>query len=174
MPIGDSDTNTFLFDENDWTKLKPFVLVDFLGETSQEQIIMQVTQLLLIGRSMEEISKKVEGHYITAFKKVFWIIFPCGTCFSVIVLSLVINISPLRNDTFSFVMSRERFKLIMRFLIFGKELLEADDLLAKVRFLINHQNNTISEIYITHKELFVYRSMMLWRERLSLMWYIKR
>lgn len=58
-------------------------------------------------------------------------------------------------------MSRERFELIMRFLIFGKEPLEADDLLAKIRFLINHQNNAISKIYITQKGLFLDESIML-------------
>ena len=58
-------------------------------------------------------------------------------------------------------MSRERFELIMRFRIFGKEPLEADDLLAKIRFLINHQNNTISKIYITQKGLFLDESIML-------------
>ena len=63
--------------------------------------------------------------------------------------------------TYCSAMSRERIELIMRFLIFGKEPLEADDLLAKIRFLINHQNNTISKIYITQKGLFLDESIML-------------
>ena len=68
-----------------------------------------------------------------------------------------------KNDMFSSVMSRERFQSIMRFLHFGDEPQQPDDCLAKVRFLINQLNNTMPEIHISHKELSLDESMMLWR-----------
>ena len=64
---------------------------------------------------------------------------------------------------FSSVMSRGRFQSIMRFLHFGDEPQQPDDCLAKVRFLINQLNNTMPEIHISHKELSLDESMMLWR-----------
>ena len=51
-----------------------------------------------------------------------------------------------KNDIFSSVMSQERFQSIMRFLPFGDKPQQPDDRLAKVRFLINHLNNTMPEI----------------------------
>ena len=78
-----------------------------------------------------------------------------------------------KNDMFPSVMSRERFQSIMRFLHFGDEPQQPDDRLAKVRFLINHLNNTMPEIYTPHKELSMDESMMLWRGRLVFRQYIK-
>ena len=78
-----------------------------------------------------------------------------------------------KNDMFPSVMSRERFQSIMRFLHFGDEPQQPDDRLAKVRFLINHLNNTMPEIYTPHKELSLDESMMLWRGRLVFRQYIK-
>ena len=74
---------------------------------------------------------------------------------------------------FSSVMPRERFQPIMRFLHFGDEPQQPDDRLAKVRFLINHLNNTMPEIYTPYKELSLDESMMLWRGRLVFRQYIK-
>ena len=61
----------------------------------------------------------------------------------------------------------------MWFLHFGDEPQQPDDRLAKVRFLINHLNNTMPEIYTPHKELSLDESMMLWRGRLVFRQYIK-
>ena len=55
------------------------------------------------------------------------------------------------------VMFRGRFQ----FLHFGDEPQQPDDHLAKVRFLINHLNNAVPEIYTTHKQLSLDESMML-------------
>ena len=63
---------------------------------------------------------------------------------------------------FSSVMSRGRFQSIMQFLHFGDEPQQPGDRLAKVRLLINHLNNTMPEIYKTHKELLLDKPMMLW------------
>ena len=78
-----------------------------------------------------------------------------------------------KNDMFPSVMSRERFQSIMRFLHSGDKPQQPDDRLAKVRFLINHLNNTMPEIYTPHKELSLDESMMLWRGRLVFRQYIK-
>ena len=79
-----------------------------------------------------------------------------------------------KNDMFPSVMSRERFQSIMQFLHFGDEPQQPDDRLAKVRFLINHLNNNMPEIYTPHKELSLDESMMLWSGRLVFRQYIKR
>ena len=50
----------------------------------------------------------------------------------------------------------------MRFLHFGNEPQQPDDHLGKVRFLINHLNNAMPEIYTPHKKLSLDESMMLW------------
>ena len=63
---------------------------------------------------------------------------------------------------FSSVMSRGRFQSIMRFLHFGNEPQQPDDHLGKVRFLINHLNNAMPEIYTPHKKLSLDESMMFW------------
>ena len=71
-----------------------------------------------------------------------------------------------KNDMFSSVMSRDRFQSIMHFLHFGYEPQQPDDRLSKVRFLINHLNNTMPEIYKPHIELSLDESMVLRRDRL--------
>ena len=78
-----------------------------------------------------------------------------------------------QNELFKSVMSRDRFQSIMRFLHFGEELNFQDDRLSKIRFLLNHLNNRIAEIYTPHKDLSLDESMMLWRGRLVFRQYIK-
>ena len=50
---------------------------------------------------------------------------------------------------------------------------QPDDRLAKVRFLINHLNNIMPQIYTSHKELSLDKSMMFWRSRLVFRQYVK-
>ena len=64
---------------------------------------------------------------------------------------------------FSSVVSQERFQSIIRFLHFGNESQQLDHGLAKMRFLINHLNNTTPGIYTPHEELSLDESIMLWR-----------
>ena len=70
-------------------------------------------------------------------------------------------------------MTRDRFTSIMRFLNFGEEPVNEDDRLGKIRFLINHLNTIVLEIFTPHKELSLDGSMMLWRWKLVLRQYIK-
>ena len=78
-----------------------------------------------------------------------------------------------KNKLFKSVMTRDRFTSIMCFLNFGEEPVYEDDRLGKIRFLINHLNATVPEIFIPHKELSLDESMMLWRRRLVFQQYIK-
>ena len=61
----------------------------------------------------------------------------------------------------------------MRFLNFGEEPVNEDDRLGKIRFLINHLNTIVLEIFTPQKEVSLDGSMMLWRGRLVLCQYIK-
>ena len=78
-----------------------------------------------------------------------------------------------KNDMLSSVMSRERFQSIMRFLHLGNEPQQPHDRFSKVRFLINHLNNTMPEIYTPQKELSLDESMVLWRDWLMFRQFIK-
>ena len=78
-----------------------------------------------------------------------------------------------KNDIFSSVMSRGRFQLIMRFLHFGNKPDFVDDRLGKVKMLIHHLNDTMSELFIPDKDLSIDESMMLFRGRLIFRQYIK-
>ena len=78
-----------------------------------------------------------------------------------------------RNESIPTVMSRERFQLIMRFLHFGNNPNFLDDRLGKVRLMLNHFNDTMSEIYVPGKDLSLDESMMLYRGRLVFRQYIK-
>ena len=77
------------------------------------------------------------------------------------------------NELFKSVMSRNRFQSIMRFFNFGKEPAFQDDRLRKIRFLLNHLNNTTAEVYTPDKDLSLDESMMLWGGRLVFRQYIK-
>ena len=77
------------------------------------------------------------------------------------------------NELFKSVMSRNRFQSIMRFLNFGEQPASQDDKLRKIRFLLNHLNNTTAEVYTPDKDLSLDESMMLWRGRLVFRQYIK-
>ena len=77
------------------------------------------------------------------------------------------------NELFKSVMSRNRFQWIMRFLNFGEEPAFQDDRLRKIRFLLNHRNNTTAEVYMPDKDLSLDKSMMLWRGRLVFHQYIR-
>ena len=70
-------------------------------------------------------------------------------------------------------MSRERFQLIMRFLHFGNKPDFVGDRLGKVRLLLHHINDTMSELYVPGKDLCIDESMMLFRGRLIFRQYIK-
>lgn len=78
-----------------------------------------------------------------------------------------------KNELFKSVMSRNRFQSIMRFLNFGEEPSFQNDRLSKVRFLLNHLNSTVADVYTPEKELSLDESMMLWRGRLVFRQYIK-
>ena len=78
-----------------------------------------------------------------------------------------------KNEMFKSVMPRDRFTSIMRFLNFGEEPATENDRLAKIRFLLNHLNNTVPELFTPDKELSLDESMMLWRGRLVFRQYIK-
>ena len=67
-----------------------------------------------------------------------------------------------RNAYIPKVMTRDRFHGIMRFLHFGNNEEIFDDRLSKVRFLLNHLNDTMRLIYIPVDRLSD-ESMMLWR-----------
>ena len=70
-------------------------------------------------------------------------------------------------------MARDRFTSIMLFLNFGEEPVNEDDRLGMIRFLINHLNTIVPEIFTPHKELLLDELMMLWRGRLVFRQYIK-
>ena len=53
-----------------------------------------------------------------------------------------------KNEFFSSVMSRARFEAILCFLHFGENPKFPNDRLAKVRLLVDHLNNTMSNIFI--------------------------
>ncbi|XP_057292564.1 piggyBac transposable element-derived protein 4-like [Hydractinia symbiolongicarpus] len=78
-----------------------------------------------------------------------------------------------KNELFKSKMSRNRFQSIMRFLNFGEEPSFQNDRLSKVRFLLNHHNSTVADVYTPEKELSLDESMMLWRGRLVFRQYIK-
>ena len=63
-------------------------------------------------------------------------------------------------------MSRARFEAIMRFLHFGDGPTFAGDRLGKVRLLINHLNQVMSDLYVPDENVSLDDSMMLWRGRL--------
>ena len=63
-------------------------------------------------------------------------------------------------------MSRARFEAILRFLHFGENPKFPNDRLAKVRLLVDHLNNTISNIFTPGEKLSLDESLMLWRGRL--------
>ena len=71
------------------------------------------------------------------------------------------------------VMTRDRFHGIMRFLHFGNNEEIFDDRLGKVRFLLNHLNDTMRLVYIPVDRLSLDESMMLWHGRLIFRQYIK-
>ena len=74
---------------------------------------------------------------------------------------------------FSSLVPQERFQSIIRFLHFGNESQQLDHGLTKMRFLINHLNNTMPGIYTSHEELSLDESIMLWRGQLLFRQYIK-
>ena len=78
-----------------------------------------------------------------------------------------------QNNFFPSVMSRERFQLIMRFLHFGERADFVGDRLSKVKMLIHHLNDTMSELYVPDKNLSLDESMMLFRGRLIFRQFIK-
>ena len=68
-----------------------------------------------------------------------------------------------KNELFKYVMCKYRFLAIMCFLHFGEESTYKSEQLSKIRFLLNHLNNTVPEIVIPHQNLSIDESMMLWR-----------
>ena len=78
-----------------------------------------------------------------------------------------------KNELFKSVMTRDRFRSIMRFLNFGEEPVNEEDRLGKIKLLINYVNTIFPVIFILHKELSLDESMMLSRGRLVFRQYIK-
>ena len=72
-----------------------------------------------------------------------------------------------RNAYIPKVMTRDRFHGIMRFLHFGNNEEIFDDRLGKVRFLLNHLNETMRLIYIPVDCLSSDESMMLWHGKIN-------
>lgn len=70
-------------------------------------------------------------------------------------------------------MSRDRFLIILRCLHFAKNIETPSDRLHKVRPIIDHFNNIMSNIYYPGKELSLDEAMVLWRGRLLIRQYIK-
>lgn len=77
-----------------------------------------------------------------------------------------------RNDFYKNVMSRNRFQLILRFWHFSDNASRSSDRLEKIRPLLDHFNNRMSEIYYPECKLSIDESMMLWRGRLCFRQYI--
>lgn len=81
---------------------------------------------------------------------------------------------PLFRSAFPDYMSRDRFLLILRCLHFtDNEARVTDDRLFKIRFVIDHFNKKMADIYYPGKELSLDESMVLWRGRLVFRQYIK-
>ena len=78
------------------------------------------------------------------------------------------------NNFFPSGLSRVRFEAIMRFLHFGDRLAFVGDRLGKVRLLINHLNQVMSDLYVPGKNVSLDESMMLWRGQLIFRQYIKK
>ena len=79
---------------------------------------------------------------------------------------------PFYNNKFaSSAMTRDRFLSILRFWHFGNQDDFPGDRLGKVRYLINHVNDTTSNLYTP--DLSLDESMVLWRGRLVFREYIK-
>lgn len=73
------------------------------------------------------------------------------------------------------VISRNRFQLLLRFLHFADNSLNAttEDRLFKIRPVLNHFNKLMQEQYVPNKHLCIDESMVLWRGRLFFRQYIK-
>ena len=65
-----------------------------------------------------------------------------------------------KNELFGSVILREIFQAIVHFLNFGEEPTYPDDRLAKIRFLTNHLNNNMQEIFTPPKMLSLAESML--------------
>lgn len=73
------------------------------------------------------------------------------------------------------VIIRNRFQLLLRFLHFADNSLNAttEDRLFKIRPVLNHFNKLMQEQYVPNKHLCIDESMVLWRGRLFFRQYIK-
>ena len=70
-------------------------------------------------------------------------------------------------------MARDRVTSIMRFLNSGEEPVNKDNRLGNIRFLTNHLNTIVKEIFTPNEELSLDESMILWRQSLVFRQYIK-
>lgn len=81
---------------------------------------------------------------------------------------------PLFKNVFPEYMSRDRFMVILRCLHFANTEDDAStDPLYKIRFIIDHFNEKMTNIYYPGKNLSLDESMVLWRGRLFFRQYIK-
>ena len=78
-----------------------------------------------------------------------------------------------KSEHFSSTMSIERFESILRFSNFGGEPMFDNDMLSKIRMIIEHFNKTMLELITPEKNLSIDESMMLWRWHLIFRQYIK-
>ena len=78
-----------------------------------------------------------------------------------------------RFPTFSKVMPRNRFQLILQFLHFADNNTAGPGRLRKIFSIVEHVDNTMNTIYISGKDLSIDELMMLWRGRLVLRQCIK-
>ena len=75
-------------------------------------------------------------------------------------------------NPWSFLMSRKRFQILLRFLHFADNSVDSDDRLYKNRPILDHFNNIMEKKYVPRKGLCIDTSMM-WRGRLLFRQYIK-
>ena len=73
-----------------------------------------------------------------------------------------------KNELSKSMMTKDQFTSVMPFLNFGEEPVDEDDCVGKIRYLRNHLNTTVPEIFTPHKD----SSMILWRGRLVFCQYI--
>ena len=177
--VGNNKTNN-----DNWSKEDPVIKTfAFVENTGLKTVVPELVQrsndyvLQVINSSRPLRRKSVLNKWkevtLLEMKKFFGLVFHMGLVAMPSYRAYWSRSRLDKNDMFPSVMSRERFQSIMRFLHFGDEPQQPDDPWAKVRFLINHLNNTMSEIYTPHKDLSLDESMMLWRGRLVFRQYIK-
>lgn len=110
---------------------------------------------------------------ITEMKTFLGLLFHMGPV-SLPTISLYWNKSIFYNMPFwRSVMSRNRFQLLLRYLHFADNSVPSDDRLYKVRLVLSHFNDVMSNSCTPQKNICIDESMMLWRGRLFFRQYIQ-